>query len=422
MSSSAFSVAFFIATIRLDSSLALPRGRPGRGGSRRSAAASCSRTAAGVRLEDELVAGDALGVLGRLDRQERSSSRALDERRHEAAVDDVDPAYVPARKSSVTSRASGRTSANVGRSPKPAKWASIGTPRAAHRVAALAADRDDREVARVLDDLAGDEADDVRVERARQAAVGRDQHDQPLAALALGEERVVLAAEHGREVGEDLVDLLAVRPRRERRVLGALQLRRRHELHRAGDLLDVLDATPMRRRISRWLAIECSGRCRRRADRQARNDWRKASMASSRLGGQLVGERLRLAELLEDVRALGLEEAVELASRTRLTRGVGTSSSLPVVAAYRIATCFSTGSGWYCGCLMISDSFSPRVSWSRVALSRSDANWANAASDAVLGEVQLERRRRPSSSPWSAPPSRRARPRCRCSARAAGRR
>ena len=29
---------------------------------------------------------------------------------------------------------------------------------------------------------------------------------------------------------------------------------------------------------------------------------------------------------------------------------------------------------------MTSDSFSPRVSWSRVALSRSDANWANAAS------------------------------------------
>jgi hypothetical protein len=49
------------------------------------------------------------------------------------------------------------------------------------------------------------------------------------------------------------------------------------------------------------------------------------------------------------------------------------------VAACRIATCFSTGSGWYCGCLMTSDSFSPRVSWSRVALSRSDANWANAA-------------------------------------------
>ncbi len=52
---------------------------------------------------------------------------------------------------------------------------------------------------------------------------------------------------------------------------------------------------------------------------------------------------------------------------------------MPVVAATRIATCFSTGSGWYCGCFVISDSFSPRFSWSRVALSRSLANCANAA-------------------------------------------
>src|SRR3972149_5165006 len=44
-----------------------------------------------------------------------------------------------------------------------------------------------------------------------------------------------------------------------------------------------------------------------------------------------------------------------------------------------MATIFSTGSGWYCGCLMTSESFSPRVSWSRVALSRSLANWAKAA-------------------------------------------
>ena len=50
------------------------------------------------------------------------------------------------------------------------------------------------------------------------------------------------------------------------------------------------------------------------------------------------------------------------------------------MATYRIATCFSTGSGWYWGCLTISLSFSPRVSWSRVALSRSEANWAKAAS------------------------------------------
>ena len=43
------------------------------------------------------------------------------------------------------------------------------------------------------------------------------------------------------------------------------------------------------------------------------------------------------------------------------------------MAAQMIATCFSTASGANCGCLRISESFSPRVSWSRVALSRSDA-------------------------------------------------
>ena len=42
-------------------------------------------------------------------------------------------------------------------------------------------------------------------------------------------------------LGEDLVELVAVRPRRERGVLGATELGGSHELHRAGDLLDVSD-------------------------------------------------------------------------------------------------------------------------------------------------------------------------------------
>jgi hypothetical protein len=69
---------------------------------------------------------------------------------------------------------------------------------------------------------------------------GRDEDDEPEATLALREERMVVGPEDGREVGEDLVDLLGVRARGERRVLGALELRRGDELHRAGDLLDVL--------------------------------------------------------------------------------------------------------------------------------------------------------------------------------------
>ena len=38
---------------------------------------------------------------------------------------------------------------------------------------------------------------------------------------------------------------------------------------------------------------------------------------------------------------------------------------------------------------MTSDSFSPRVSWSRVALSRSDANWAKAARERYWARSSL---------------------------------
>ena len=114
-------------------------------------------------------------------------------------------------------------------------------PRPAHGVAALAADRHDREIALVLRDLARGEADRVRVERAGQAAIRGDQDDQALAALALGEERMVLGAEDRGKIGEDLVELLGVRPRGERRLLGAAELRGGHELHRPRDLLDVAD-------------------------------------------------------------------------------------------------------------------------------------------------------------------------------------
>ena len=79
----------------------------------------------------------------------------------------------------------------------------------------------------------------------------------------------------------------------------------------------------------------------------------------------------------------GLADAslISMTQHLDMVRAMAQQSSLPVVAAYRIATCFSTGRGWYWGCFVISDSFSPRVSWSRVALSRSPANWAKAASE-----------------------------------------
>ena len=93
----------------------------------------------------------------------------------------------------------------------------------------------------MVGNLARRETDRVRVERSRQAAVCRDQDDQALDLGALAQQRMILAGQHRSQVGQHLVDALAVRARSERRVLGALELRGRDELERAGDLLDVLD-------------------------------------------------------------------------------------------------------------------------------------------------------------------------------------
>ena len=45
-----------------------------------------------------------------------------------------------------------------------------------------------------------------------------------------------------------------------------------------------------------------------------------------------------------------------------------------------MATCFSTGTGWYCGCFSTSTSRAPRASCRWVAASRSEPNWAKASS------------------------------------------
>jgi hypothetical protein len=112
---------------------------------------------------------------------------------------------------------------------------------ASHRDVALAADRHDLELAGALGDGACRVAHGVGVERSREAPVGGEQDDEAGAGLLPREQRVLLGGEHGCDVREDLVQLLLVGPRLERRVLGALELGRGHELHRARDLLDVLD-------------------------------------------------------------------------------------------------------------------------------------------------------------------------------------
>src|SRR6185295_11442313 len=200
----------------------------------------------GAWLEDELVAGDALGVLGRRDRQDLVDYRPLREGRDEPAVDQVDPAVL-ARQEVLGDQPGERQ--HVGEGRLVAEAGEVGLDRharPAHRVAALAPDAHHGHVAAVLGDLAGHEADGVGVQRPGEAAIRGDQDQQALATGRLGEQRMILAAEHGGDVGEDLVDLLAVRPRCERRLLRAPQLRGRDELHRPRDLLDVLrrgDAT-----------------------------------------------------------------------------------------------------------------------------------------------------------------------------------
>ena len=209
------------------------------------------------------------------------------------------------------SRASGRTSANVGRSPKPAKWASSGTR--ARRIASRplrptvttarspgcsVISRAAKRIVFVLSGPARPRSMVIRTSR-RLPPSRRD------------EERMLVAAEDRREVGQDLVDLLAVRPRGERRVLGALQLGRGHELHRPGDLLDVLGPTSPDPRwpdvaLARHAGSPLVGLGQ---EASARNGGRGASSRP------VASSSVRVfvsASGREDRRALGLEEAVEL--------------------------------------------------------------------------------------------------------------
>jgi len=154
--------------------------------------------------------------------------------------------YVPASYSSEMRRASGRISSNDGRR-RSREVGDDRDPSPAHRVAALAADADQLQVPLVLHDFLGDEADHVGVERSGQAPIARDQDHEPLALFAPAQERMLVAAEHGRKVSQDLVEELRVRARGQSRLLGAPQLRRRNELHRPGDLPDIprrCDASP----------------------------------------------------------------------------------------------------------------------------------------------------------------------------------
>ncbi len=91
----------------------------------------------------------------------------------------------------------------------------------------------------------------------------------------------------------------------------------------------------------------------------------------------------------------------------RRQAGTGRSSRKPWVAAQMVTTCFSTGMGTYWGCLRISTRRWPRLSWARVALSRSEPNWEKAASSRYWASSSLMD---PATDfmafTWAAPPTR----------------
>ena len=89
MSSSAFSVAFFIATIWLEKKLAVVSRTACVQAGGHVAREERLEEGAGVGLEQELVARDALDVLGGHDREQLLHDRLLDEGGHEPGVDDV---------------------------------------------------------------------------------------------------------------------------------------------------------------------------------------------------------------------------------------------------------------------------------------------------------------------------------------------
>ena len=193
--------------------------------------------------------------VGRPDRQDRQRASGAGRGSRPSGCRRCPPGRrSPARKSSVTRRASGRTSAKVGRSPNVAKCASSGTP--VRRIASrpLRPTVMTASVARVVDDVAGDEPDDVRVERAGQRPVRRDQDDEPLAArsarpAAGGPRRSSTAARSARTSSS----FSLYGPGGQRRVLGSLSFDAATNcIARVICLMFLTE--PMRRRMSRWLA------------------------------------------------------------------------------------------------------------------------------------------------------------------------
>ena len=277
----------------------------------------------------------------------------------------------------------------------------------------------------MLGDLARGEADGVRVERPGEAAVGGEQHDagacRPRAAASSGWSSPPSTAARSARTSSSF-SLYG----RAASVASWARLSFDAATNCIARVICLMFRTePMRRRISRWLAT--SGRTSAVRPGPAQADGRSAvnavDVASSSAGLTSSSvSALGLAELGQDRPGARSRGSGRTAVSNSLTRGVGTSSSLPLVDDVQDRDLLLDRQRLV---LRLLDDLGQLLAAGQLVaggLVEVRRELRERGQRAVLGEVQLERRRRPSSSPWSAPPSRRARPRCRCSARAAGRR
>ena len=181
-----------------------------------------------------------------LQRQQRLARDLLGQRRHVAVVDDLDAVDLAV---DVGGHQVGRDLARVGvrRAVGEARVGALGlaaAERQRRHAAAPGGVPDGRlAAALVLDARADARADDLRVERAREAAVARDEQDADLVlGLVLVEDRQVRDVARGlRRLAGHPPDRARVGPQRLDALLGPAQARGGDHLHRARDLLDVLD-------------------------------------------------------------------------------------------------------------------------------------------------------------------------------------
>ncbi len=148
-------------------------------------------------------------------------------------------------------------------------------------------------------------------------------------------------------------DLPRIRPRREHAFLRPPQLRRRHELHRARDLLRALhraDAAPVIEKCGHRILMSCAlqsaavaaAACGAHGRLEALLEMHRAPCMAS--GSQRVVERLLFAQRVQQAAVVGLEKRIQLGSNRRHS-ATRRSSRYRFAPAKIIITCFSTGSG-----------------------------------------------------------------------------